>query len=104
MFALTLEACLERVAALGEVYLLRGGGEDQTAAALLAWFRQEVPQLLPYPVALTLPDAWHPGAIYELDYRGQIIPDPPMYRVEPCFPGLLHVRERTSYEGGEDER
>lgn len=100
MSALTLEACLEQVAALGEDYLLRGGWRDQTAAALLAWLRQEVPQLLTYPVALTLPDAWHPGAIYELDFHNEIIPDPPMYRIEHRSPGLLQLQERADHESG----
>ena len=88
---LTLQASLETVARLGEVYLLSGGGQDWTASDLLAWLQNDHPTLLTLPVALVLPEGQAAGGIFDVDLAGEIIRDVQLYRLERRPPTVYPI-------------
>lgn len=85
---LTLQTSLEEVMRLGDNYLVAEAGEEWRARHLLAWLKQNHPDLLSLPVALVLPGANMDGAVFAVDEEGEPVTDIPFYRIERRRPTI----------------
>src|SRR5215472_1807196 len=86
--SLRLHTCLEELARLEEGYLLTSAGDEWTPKELISWLQGFHPQVLQVRVIMVFLNATSEGAIYEVNQKGEVLADAPLYRIVPQTPAL----------------
>lgn len=79
--SLPLHTCLEELARSDEPYLLTSAGDEWTARELLSWLQTFQPQVLQVRVIMGVLNATGEGVIYEVDQKGDVLADVPLYHL-----------------------